>query len=130
MLNLILIVDAVINLFFGLLLAFIPGEAIQFFCVPPIENTFYPRVLGSILVGIGIALFLESSRRSHGFIGLGLGGAVIINICAGCMLAVWLLFGKLNIPLRGQVFLWMLTIVLILISSIEIIIHLKQELLN
>jgi hypothetical protein len=58
-------------------------------------------------------------------VGLGLGGAVAINLSGGVVLILWLIFGDLNIPLRGYFFLWSLAIVLVGISSIEVFIHLN-----
>ena len=119
----ILIIDAVINLILGLLLITIPQKAIQFLGAPAAEQLFYPSILGAVLIGIGIALLVECVRKPEGLVGLGLGGAVAINLCAGFALALWLVFGSLNIPLKGQIFLWLLVGVLILISLLELTIE-------
>lgn len=95
--------------------------------VPIVENSFYPGVLGAVLFGIGIALTIEFLRKQEGIAGLGLGGAVAINLCGGLVLIIWLAFGDLNIPLRGKVFLWSLAVVLVVISTIELSIHLKNR---
>ena len=60
-------------------------------------------------------------------VGLGLGGAVAINLSGGVVLILWMIFGDLNIPLRGRFFLWSLAIILVVISSIEVFIHLKDQ---
>jgi hypothetical protein len=90
----LLLIDAVINLALGVL-------------------------LGAILFGIGLALLLERSRERTHIGGLGLGGAVAINLCGGIALALWLLFGDLDVPMRGQVIMWCLAGVLFAISVIE-----------
>jgi hypothetical protein len=54
---------------------------------------------------------------------LGVGGAIAINLCGGLCLAGWLVFGGLEIPLRGQLFLWGLAVVLVGISAIEAILQ-------
>jgi hypothetical protein len=74
-------------------------------------------LLGGVLIGIGIALLIE---RSRGRSGLGLAGAISINLCAGLVLAGWLLFGSLDLPLRGQLFLWLLVVLLVGISGVEL----------
>jgi hypothetical protein len=53
-------------------------------------------------------------------VGLGLGGAIAINLCRGGVLALWLIFGNLNLPIKGHVILWILVILLAGISSIEL----------
>jgi hypothetical protein len=60
-------------------------------------------------------------------VGLGLGGAVAINLSGGLALIFWLIFGDLNIPFRGHFFLWSLAIILVGISLIEIYIHLENS---
>ena len=60
-------------------------------------------------------------------VGFGLGGAVAINLSGGLVLISWLILGDLNIPFRGYFFLWSLAIILVVISLIEVLIHLKTE---
>jgi hypothetical protein len=91
------------------------------------DSSFYPSILGGVLLGIGLALLIESYRQSNRLIGLGLGGAIAINLCGGFVLAIWLLYGSLNLPLRGQIFLWALVLLLVGLSSIEGFSHLKMR---
>ena len=120
-----LMLDAVINYTLGILCILYPFVA-ELIGVPIVENSFYPNLLGAILIGIGIALTIECYRKQVGMIGLGLGGAVAINLSGGFVLVLWLIFGDLNIPFKGYLFLWSLAIILVFISLIEIFIHLKQ----
>jgi hypothetical protein len=60
-------------------------------------------------------------------IGLGLAGAIAINLCGGLVLLGWLIFGNLNLPLRGNLFLWLIAIILVGISSVELIAHRKTQ---
>ena len=123
-----LLIDAFINLILGiLLLAFCPFT-VNLLGVPSTDNYFYPNILGGVFVGIAIALIIESLRKeTTNYIGLGLIGAISINISGGIVLFFWLLFGGLDLSLKGQIFLWTLDIVLILISSIELFISLKTN---
>ena len=73
-----------------------------------------------------MALLLECSRRPKGIIGLGLGGAIAINLCGGVVLAMWLASGKLMIPLHGLVFLWSLVVLLFGISVTELCVCHRQ----
>jgi hypothetical protein len=116
----LLLVDAAINLILGVLLAIFPKCVVDLLGVPHSDAAFYPSVLGAVLIGIGVALVIEYLRKPTGPAGLGLYGAIAINLCGALFLAGWLLSGKLDIPLRGQVFLWGLTTVLVVISLLEL----------
>jgi hypothetical protein len=121
----ILIVDAAINLILGFLLLIFSPQVVQLLGVPATEQSFYPNILGGVLLGIGIALLIECFRGSGSLVGLGLGGAVAINLCGGLVLTAWLIFGELSIPTGGRVFLWALAVILVVVSSIELLVHAK-----
>ena len=114
----LLVLDAVINLVLGILLIVFPSRLVSVLGVPPADVAFYPSLLGAVLFGIGIALIIERMRGSSG---LGLAGAISINLCAGLVLAVWLMFGRLHLPVRGMVFLWVLVFVLVGVSTLELL---------
>lgn len=117
----LLLIDAVINLLLGILLMLFPDHLVEALGMPPSEQAFYPNILGAVLFGIGIALLIQLRSNS----GLGLLGAVAINLCGGLALAFWLLFGSLSLPTHGLIGLWTLVVVLIGISTIELISHWK-----
>jgi hypothetical protein len=121
-----LLIDASINFILAvLLLAYSPG-LVKFLGVPYTDSFFYPNILGAIFLGITIALVIEAYRKqADRFTGLGLTGAISINLCGGLVLLVWLLSGNLNLPLKGMIFLWVLDILLLVISTIELISDLK-----
>jgi hypothetical protein len=123
-------IDAAINFFLGILLLLtipFPRQIPQFFGVPAAEHPFYASILGAVLVGIGIALIMEGKRTDLGqFVGLGLGGAVAINLCGGAVLIGWLVFGDLQLPFGGKVFLWAVGLLLITISGYELLIHTRK----
>ncbi len=114
----LLFVDAVINLVLGVLLAVFPANVGEFFGAPPAEPTFYPSILGAVLFGIGIALIVEWRGVGESS-GLGLWGAIAINLCGGAMLGGWLLFGGLPLEARGLITLWALVGILVSISLFE-----------
>jgi hypothetical protein len=120
--SVILLIDAIINLILGMLLLIFPAPLAEALGVPQTDTRFYPSILGAVLFGIGIALLIEWRRKPSKLMGLGLGGAIAINICGGVVLAGWLLIGGLNIPLRGNIFLWTLVAILVGISSIELVV--------
>ena len=80
-------------------------------------DAFYPVILGSIFPGIGFALLVE--RFSDRMTGLGLGGALTINITFGAVLACWLLWSDAQLPTHALVFLWMLASILVGFSGVE-----------
>ena len=51
--------------------------------------------------------------------GQGIGGAIAINFCGGGILALWLIFEPLNIPLRGMITLWIVAIVVLGLGILE-----------
>ena len=127
----ILLVDALINLILGILLLLLipfPDQLPKLLGVPKVEQIFYPSIMGGVFIGIAIALLIENYKSSeYGLVGLGLGGAIAINLSGGVVLIGWLIFGKLDIPINGKVFLWIIAIILIVISSIELIMHNKRN---
>jgi hypothetical protein len=108
----------------GLLLVVFPSGLVSALGVPPAEVAFYPGILGAVLFGIGIALMIQRVRGSSG---LGLAGAISINVSAGLALAAWLLFGQLHLPVRGTVFLWVLVLVLLGIGGVELVASLRAS---
>lgn len=122
----LLLIDAIINLFLGIVLLAYSEPVIKIFGLPESDMSFYPNILGAILFGIGIALLIEY-RRPGEFIGLGIGGAITINLMGGIVLFFWLAFGNLNIPAHGKIILWILDIVLIGISSMELIAYMNKK---
>jgi len=122
-----LLIDATINLILGVLLLAFNKDLCIFLGMPMSNTNFYPNILGGIFIGITLALIFEAFRnKDNKSIGLGLIGAICINICGGLVLALWLIFGELNLPLKGEVFLWSLASFLLIISSIELVLNVKM----
>lgn len=123
----LLFIDAAINLLLGILLLAFSRPITDLVGVPFTGVSFYPTLLGAVLFGIGIALVIEARRRPQGLVGLGLGGAVAINLSGGLVLLIWLLSGALDLPLRGHVFLWGLAVLLVGISATELLVHYRAK---
>jgi hypothetical protein len=119
--------DAAINLILGILLMAFPSGVVKALGVPMSAPPFYATILGGVLLGIGMALLLECYRKTSRFVGLGLGGAIMINLSGGFVLAVWLVYGKLTLPLRGHILLWFLVVLLAGISLLEGFVHFKKR---
>ena len=118
--NLLLVVDGIVNLALGVLLIFFPAQLMYAFDLPKVETFFYVNILGAVLFGIGVALLLERfSARYHAH-GLGIGGAIAINLCGAGTLIFWLLFGDLKLSHGGTFFLWGIAIVVLGIAIAEL----------
>lgn len=124
--NTLLVLDGLINLCLGVLLVLFPRGFLQTLGLPREETPFYASILGAVLVGIALALFVERASKRTGIRGLGLAGAVSINLSGGFVLAWWLVLGDLGLHLWGYVLLWALVFVLVVLSGVELIIHLTK----
>jgi peptidoglycan/LPS O-acetylase OafA/YrhL len=124
----ILLVDFSVNLILGILLLAYSEKLADFLGVPFVDSSFYPNILGGIFIGIALALLIEITNKSNrNTSGLGLLGAIAINFCGGIVLIFWLLSGKLKLPIHGSVFLWLLAFILVILSSYELINHLRAK---
>lgn len=99
--RLLLAIDTWVNLLLGLLLLLFPAGVLDLLGLPPTNTYFYATILGGVILGIGVALCLEWWGAPRGVRGLGLGGAITINLCGGGVLLSWLVLGDLTVPLRG-----------------------------
>ncbi len=117
--NILLLIDAVVNLILGLFLLLFPVGVIQLFGLPQTNTHFYTSILGAVLFGIGIALLLEVPGPQKPDGGLGLKGAIAINFCGSIVLMLWLVFGSLEISLIGRIILWVVGLAVFFIGVAE-----------
>lgn len=96
-----------------------PEATIAFLGLPATEEVFYVSILGAVLIGIGIALWVERTNDEQ-WRGLGLFGAVVINLVAGGVLCVWLVIDPFSIPARGYVVLWTVAIIVVATGAAEL----------
>ncbi len=120
--NVLLTIDGVVNLLLGVLLIVFPARAIDALGVPGGESAFYANILGGVLFGVGVALLIERFRPPLRAVGLGLAGAMSINLCGGVVLAGWLVSGLLEFSTFGCITLGGLVLVLVGLSGIELFI--------
>ena len=117
----LLILDGIVNLGLGIILLLFPLGADKYLGLPVPENYFYSSILGGVIFGIGLALILERFGHALNFRGLGLGGAILINMAGSLVLIFWLMFIELQIPLHGYIILWIIGISVLLIGILEIL---------
>jgi len=112
----LLLIDAMANLFLGALLLGFPIGTADLFGLPAADSSFYPSILGGVVFGIGIALLLARAGRP----GLGIDGAIAINLVGAGVLVIWLVAQPPEIPLRGLVTLWTVAAIVLGIGAIEL----------
>ena len=122
----LLTIDGVANLLFGILLLWYPASIVRALGLSVDGKPFFANILGGVLFGVGVALFIERHRSPLRIVGLGLGGAIAINLCGGVVLALWLAVGRLDLTPLGRVSLWTLVLFLVGLSSFELYIHLRR----
>jgi hypothetical protein len=113
----LLLADALINLLLGALLLFYPQWLVEALGMPVVATTFFPKVLGGVLFGIGLALFIAYRGGAQG---LGLDGAIAINLCGAGVVVGWLVIAPHAIPPRGKITLWIIAVVVIGIGLVEL----------
>ncbi len=101
----------------GLVLVLAPQATIKLLGLPRSETSFWPRLLGAVLVGIAGALFLEGSRP--GSLGLGLAGSAVVNLAGAAMMGTLLAMDAGPPSTRGRVLVWSLLALLLFLSILE-----------
>lgn len=122
----VLTIDGVVNLLLGIVLMTFPRPLVETLGIPQVANGFYPAILGAVLFGIGIALCVEAAAGEREVGGVGLVGALSINLSAAAVLAGWLAVGELGLPPRGYVVLWVVVVLLVGLSMEEWRIHRRE----
>jgi hypothetical protein len=118
--KLLLTADAIVNLLLGAALLLLPLGLLELLGLPPTNTYFYSSLLGAVIFGIGIALLLELRSGPPRLHGLGLAGAIAINLCGGAVLLVWLAAVPHEIPPRGKIILWIVAILVLGLGAAEI----------
>ena len=116
----LLLIDGIVNLILGLLLLLYPVGVMELLGLPPTDTYFYAIILGAVLFGIGIALLIELYGEPRKVRGLGLAGAIAINLCGAGALVTWLVISPFSLPIRGRVILWSVAILVLTIALAEI----------
>lgn len=109
--------ETLLKLAGGLALLAAPLATLRLFGLPPAASRFWPQLLGTLLIGLAAAAFIEGAWP--GSRGLGLAGLVIINVLAAAVAALGALFGAAPTR-RGCLALWALAVLLFLLALVEI----------
>ena len=111
-------IETLLKLSAGLLLGLAPRTTLTILGLPRTETGFWPRLLGTLLIGLGAATFVEGASAGHH--GLGLEGCVLINFSGVSMMATLLVLNAGPASARGRAMMWTLVILLILLCVLEI----------
>ena len=111
-------IETLLKLAGGLSLAILPLSTARLLGLPVGTSGFWPRLLGAVLLGLAGAAFVEGS--ASGSKGLGLGGAVLVNLACAGMLVALLVLGRATGTSRGRAMLWALAVSLLVLSLFEI----------
>lgn len=119
----LLLIDAAANLVLGALLLCFPLGVDRLLGLPDAGNSFYPSILGGVIFGIGVALMLARAGRP----GLGIDGAIVINVAGAGVLLAWLVLRPPFVPTRGLLTLWLVALVVAGIGVVEIAQRVSQS---
>lgn len=102
----------------GISFILLPLTLIKVLGLPPASHAFWPRLFGTLLIGLAGATFIEGSLE--GSRGLGLAGCVLINLLLAGMIAALATLKQGAHTRRGSALLWLLAVLLLLLALIEI----------
>jgi hypothetical protein len=111
-------IETLLKLAGGLMLAILPLTTARLLGLPAGTSGFWPRLLGIVLIGLAGAAFVEGSAA--GSRGLGLAGAVLINLLSAGMLIALLVVDRAAATARGRTTLWALAVLLLVLSLFEL----------
>jgi len=118
MIEQLLWIEFVVKLASGALLVLAPRMLARIAGLPPAEQPFWPRLLGGVLIGIAVAALVEVRFKSS--IGLGLAGAVSVNVATAATLGSMLILGQGGPSRRGRFALWLASAGLVILALVEI----------
>ena len=113
----LLLADALINLLLGAMLLLYTQWLVEALGMPEVATAFFPNVLGGVLFGIGLALLIAHRGGAQG---LGLDGAIAINLCGAGVVVGWLVIAPHAIPPRGKITLLTIPLLVIGIGLVEL----------
>lgn len=118
MLRELLLTEITLKLAAGGLLALFPRTVAQLLGLHRVAETFWPRLLGALLVGLGAATALEHIGASQN--GLGLAGHVVLNLLGALMLFALLVLGRAAPTRRGRILVGLAAAILSLLAMVEL----------
>jgi hypothetical protein len=109
-------IEACLKLGTGLALVAVPRTLARLLGLPSADQPFWPRLLGALLIGLGVASLLEVRMQG----GLGLAGSVAVNLAGAAMISTLLVLGRAGKTMRGRFLLWLAAATLVSLGLVEI----------
>lgn len=113
----LLFIETVLKLSGGVVLLLMPLTACRVLGLPKPASGLWPRLLGSVLIGLSAATYLEGATKLNG---LGMAGCAIINLVAAVVIMTLLILGAAGDTQRGRIILAALAVVLLVLSLLEL----------
>lgn len=106
----------------ALMLLGMPQFVIKVIGWPPVETTFWPRLVGAILAGIALATLttLAGWTKDGAGSGIGLAAEIVINLTVAFVLFSILALGPVHPTKRGAMFTGILATALIVLALVEV----------
>ncbi len=113
----LLYIETILKFSGGLVLLLLPLTACSVFGLPKPQSGLWPRLLGTVLIGIAGATYIEGATGTHG---LGMAGCLVINMVAVASILTLLTFGAAGKSRRARGILALLALALLLLSFLEL----------
>lgn len=118
MANQLLWLETLLKVLAGLPLMVAPIATAKLLGLPAPSAPLWPRLLGALLVGVGLAAYIQGSTVTGK--GLGFVGAIVINLLAAGVIAALLVLDRAAQTTRGRSVLWVTVVILVLLSLLEL----------
>jgi hypothetical protein len=103
---------------FAALLLIAPTLSIRTLGLPAAEPSFWPRVCGALMGGIAFAIAAVGLNWTS--TGIGLGGAIAIDVTLAVTLLSTLVIGPTAPTRRGRLLLWVLVLALVALALVSV----------
>jgi hypothetical protein len=123
--SVLLTVDGALKLLAGILLIIFPKGLAHFLGLPMPATWLYSMVLGGVLVGIGGALVMQQ-LMDRPIAARGIELPIVMNFAGAGALIGALVARHLDLPLNGDIFLWIVVVAVLIMGAGEIILHVRQ----
>ena len=111
-------IETILKVTAGTALFLLPGLVAKGFGLPVVQNAFWPRIAGGLLLAIGAGVYLQGAAPKVG--GIGLGGLVAINLAGAAALLSLIMLKRGADTARGTITLVAMLVTLVALALIEI----------
>jgi ABC-type uncharacterized transport system permease subunit len=102
----------------GCVLLVFPRTFARILGLPPVGETFWPRLLGAMLIGLALATLFEGQLAAKN--GLGLAGHVAVNLVMALALIAFIILGRAGPSWRGRVAVGLAAAALSVLALVEL----------